>query len=287
MKEKDENLIDLHVHSCYSDGEFNPNELINYAYNKGIRTLAITDHDTLLGLKNIDYDMEILNEMKFISGIELSAKVDKGVMHILGYGVDINNLELNKKMTELRDNRMNACLSLLEQIKRDYGIIFGSDDIIELINSKHNLGKPDLAKLCVKNGYASSIQDAFDRYLLPSYEKVRGTNPRLTYQECIKLIVNSGGIPVLAHPKTLKLTNEELLYMISEMIDSGLEGIEVYHSSHNSEEINFYLEIANKYNLLISGGSDYHGINVKPDIDVGTGKGNLKIKKLSLLDKLK
>lgn len=286
MKNNEEFLIDLHTHTCCSDGELYPDELIKYAYDKNVRTLAITDHDTLLGLKNIDYDMEILKEMKYIPGIELSAKVDKGTMHILGYGIDMNNERLNKKMNELRDNRMHACLSLMEQIKRDYGIVFGYDDIKDLINSNHNLGKPDLAKLCVKNGYAINIQDAFDKYLLPSYEKVRGTNKRLTYQECIDLIIGSGGIPVLAHPKTLKLTEKELLTLVKEMITYGLKGIEVYHSTHIEKENKFYIEIANNYNLLISGGSDYHGKNVKPDIDVGIGKGNLKIKKLSLLDKI-
>lgn len=286
MKNNEEFLIDLHTHTCCSDGELYPDELIKYAYDKNVRTLAITDHDTLLGLKNIDYDMEILKEMKYIPGIELSAKVDKGTMHILGYGIDMNNERLNKKMNELRDNRMHACLSLMEQIKRDYGIVFGYDDIKDLINSNHNLGKPDLAKLCVKNGYAINIQDAFDKYLLPSYEKVRGTNKRLTYQECIDLIIDSGGIPVLAHPKTLKLTEKELLTLVKEMITYGLKGIEVYHSTHIEKENKFYIEIANNYNLLISGGSDYHGKNVKPDIDVGIGKGNLKIKKLSLLDKI-
>lgn len=286
MKNNEDFIIDLHTHTCYSDGELTPDELIKHAYDKNVRTLAITDHDTIRGLKNINYDMNILKEIKFIPGIELSAKVDKGVMHILGYGIDMDNERLNKKMNELRDNRMHACLSLMEQIKRDYGILFGYEDIINLINSNHNLGKPDLAKLCVKNGYAKNIQDAFDKYLLSSYEKVRGTNKRLTYQECINLIIESGGIPVLAHPKTLKLTEKELLILVKEMITYGLQGIEVYHSTHTIDESEFYIGMASKYDLLISGGSDYHGKNVKPDIEVGTGKGNLKIKKLSLLNKL-
>ena len=175
----------------------------------------------------------------------------------------------------------------MEQIKRDYGIVFGYSDIKELVNSNHNLGRPDLAKLCVKYGYASSIQDAFNKYLIEAYNKTRSTSKGLSYQECIELILQSKGIPILAHPKSLELPEKEFLILLKEMINSGLKGIEVYHSSHTKEEIKYYLEIANRYDLLISGGSDYHGKTIKPDIELGTGKNNgIRIKKLSLLDKL-
>ena len=166
-------------------------------------------------------------------------------------------------MVDLKDNSINSVLSIMEQIKRDYGIRFSYEDIKELVNANHNLGRPDLAKLCVKYGYAT------------------------TYQECLELIANSGGIPVLAHPKSLELSEKEFLILLKEMISCGLKGIEAYHSSHSKEEMDYYLEIANQYGLLISGGSDFHGKSVKPDIELGTGKDkNIKIKKLSLLDKL-
>ena len=208
-------------------------------------------------------------------------------MHILGYGIDLTNKSLNKKMSDLKDNSINSVLSVMEQIKRDYGIRFRYDDIRNLVNANHNLGRPDLAKLCVKYGYATTVQDAFNKYLIEAHNKTRQSSKGLKYQECLELITNSGGIPVLAHPKSLELTEKEFLMLLKDMINFGLRGIEVYHSSHTREEMDYYLQVANKYNLLVSGGSDFHGKTVKPDIDLGSGKNNnIKIKKLSLLNEL-
>lgn len=282
-------LIDMHTHTNYSDGELSPQDLIKLAINSNIGTLAITDHDTIEGIKQVDRNSDFIVDsgIKIINGIELTGKVDKGTMHILGYGIDINNEALNKKMIELRNISISATLAILEQIKKDYNIIFSDEDIFNLINANHNIGRPDLAKLCIKYGYASSVDDAFNKYLIDAHNKTRKTGKGLNYQECLELIHNSGGIPVLAHPKTLKLSEKEFLILLKNMINNGLQGIEVYHSSHSKEEIAYYLEIARRFNLLVSGGSDYHGKSVKPDIELGTGKqNNLKIKKLSILDKL-
>ena len=277
-------LIDLHIHSCYSDGDFTPDEIITLARVNGIRTISITDHDTVLGYQNINY---IPDEIRLITGIELSAKTDKGRMHILGYDIDINNSELNKKITELKSNSLNYVLSLVEQLKKDYGIAFAYDELKYLVNANHNLGRPDIAKLCVKNGYADNVQDAFDKYLIEAYSKIKAYNKGIPYEECIDLILKSGGIPVLAHPNTLKSKDIELLKFIREMIESGLQGIEVYHSNHSITETNKYLKIAWELNLLVSGGTDYHGLSVKPDIEIGTGKNNnILIKKLSIIEKI-
>ena len=279
-----EKLIDMHTHTNYSDGELSPDELIKKAENKGIGTIAITDHDTISGIKTVDKSK---TKIEVINGIELSAKTDKGRMHILGYGIDLDNGPLNKKMQELKDNSVNSVLSVMEQIKRDYGIRFNYDDIKNLINANHNLGRPDLARLCVMYGYSKTTQEAFDKYLIPAYEKIRGIGKGLPYEECLELIIKSGGIPVLAHPKTLELSDKEPLILVRNMIKYGLMGIEVYHSAHSEEQRETYLRIANECGLLVSGGSDFHGSMVKPDIELGTGKnGNLSIRHLSLLDKL-
>lgn len=283
---KENQTIDLHTHSCYSDGDLTPDELIKLAISKNISVIAITDHDTLLGNKNIDYT-SLSGEIEIIPGIELSAKTDIGMMHILGYGIDLNNSDLNKKMGELKENSINSVLSLTAQIKKDYGIVFSDEELRALINAERNIGRPDIAKLCVKYGYASNVQDAFDKYLEEAYYKIRGYNRGLSYEECIDLILKSGGIPVIAHPKTLKRSDVELMKLIKEMVSCGLQGIEVYHSSFSEEETNKYLEIANELGLLVSGGTDYHGVTVKPYIEIGTGKNNnVLIKKLSLLDSI-
>lgn len=286
-------LIDLHTHTYYSDGEMSPNELLKYAAKNNVGTISITDHDTILGLKNIMYSYGYGNGcaaeyVKIIPGIELSAKVDKGRMHILGYGIDINNEELNIKLNALKNNNYNYIVLLLAQLNIDYGISFSSDDIRKLFNSHGNLGRPDIAKLCMKYGYACNVQEAFDKYLIEVFDSIKNFKQSLTYEECIKLILNSGGIPILAHPSSLKLNKEELKLLILEMIKVGLKGIEVYHSSHSKEEEKLYLNIAKEYNLYISGGSDFHGKGIKPNVEIGTGiNRNLNIKKLSLVNKIK
>ncbi len=284
-----EKFIDMHMHTTYSDGELTPDELINLAIENNIAVMSITDHNTIDGMKQVDRNKEYIRKsgIEIINGIELTAKVPKGRMHILGYDYDINNHELNNIMDKLKDDSISRFLSILEQVKRDYGINFHYTDIQDLINATHNLGRPDLAKLLVKYDFAGDINEAFDKYLNPANDKIRGINKGLNYQECFDIITNSGGIPVIAHPKTLKLSNEEFENLLSDMIDKGLRGIEVYHSTHTQEEINYYKKIAEKYGLLISGGSDFHGKS-KPEINIGTGiNNNLKIKKLSLIDEIR
>lgn len=278
-----EKLIDMHTHTSYSDGELSPNELIDLAINKNIKTLAITDHDTINGIKTVKPN----NKIEVIRGIELAAKAPRGQFHILGYDIDIDSPVLNKKMTELKDNSINSLMALMVEVNRDYGISFSHEDIKELVNANHNIGRPDIAKFLIRYGYANSVQEAFDKYLNPSYNKIRSKNKCLYCEECIKLILDSDGIPVLAHPKQLKMNKREFLVLLKYLITCGLKGIEVYHSCHNEEDIKFYLEVAEANNLLISGGSDFHGKSVKPDIELGTGKNNnIKIKQLSLLDEI-
>lgn len=277
--------IDLHVHTLYSDGELSPDELIGLAEKNNVGILAFTDHDTIEGVKNITYNSK---NIQIINGIELSAKVDVGTMHILGYGIDTENQDLNNKLVELRDNSVNSVLSVIEQIKKDYNIFFTYEELKELINANHNLGRPDIAKLLIKKGYAKNVREAFEKYLIDAYNKIGGRKKGISYCECIDLILKSNGIPVLAHPKTLLLDDKELLHLLKDMISCGLIGIEAYHSTHTKEDVEKYLKIANELGLVISGGSDYHGINTKPDIELGFGKNNnLKIKQLSILDKIK
>ena len=279
--------IDMHTHSIYSDGELEVDELIKKAISNNVGILSITDHDTLLG---INKSRKIYNnkEIDIINGIELSAKVDKGRMHILGYDFDINNKALNDKMDELKVNSIYAIIACLNQIKIDYNIKFKEDEIKEIINRIGNIGRPLVAKLIVKYGLAKSVDDAFDLYLTPAYNKTRVNNKGIKARECIRLIKDANGFSVLAHPNQLLMDDYELEETLKRLISYGLDGIEVYHSGHSNEEVEKYLNLANKYNLLISAGSDYHGDNVKPDIEIGSGyKDNVKVKQISLVDEIK
>ena len=275
--------IDMHIHTTYSDGTLTPDEVITEAMNNNLQAIAITDHDTVKGLKNINLKYK---NLKVINGIELSAKSSKGRMHILGYGINIYDENLNNKLDEIKTHNINHIISLLEQLKKDYDIVFSYDDLIELFNQNHNLGRPDLARLCVKNNLAVSIQDAFDKYLIEANEKIRGLNKRLTYKECLKLIRDAGGISVLAHPYTLELNEEEFETLLIDMINYGLQGLEIYHSYQSREQREIYYNLAKKYNLFITGGTDFHGDN-KPDVSIGSGKNNnVKVKKLNILNYL-
>ncbi len=281
-------LIDMHTHTIYSDGEHSPMELIQMAIDTKIKILAITDHDTIEGIKTIDKNNPLIkNNIHIINGIELSAKVSKGRMHILGYDFDIDNEYLNLKLNSIKTNNYYSILNMLNQLKLDYGIMFDSLDIKDLFNSVGNINRANIAKLLVKYKYVESIKEGFNKYLNASYQKIRKYNKGLTYEECINLIKEANGISILAHPNQLLLDDRELEETLIKLIDCGLDGIEVYHSSHSKEEIKKYLYLAKKYSLLISGGSDYHGESIKPNIKLGTGTdNNLKIKKLSLIDKI-
>lgn len=280
-------MIDLHTHSCFSDGEYTPNELILKAKREGISTIAITDHDTVLGNQSITLTEKEREGIKIIPGIELSAKVPKGQMHILGYNIDIYDKKLNAKIIELKNNSLYSVLGILVQIKKDYGITFSTEEIMNILNSRGNIGRPDIAKLCIKHQYSTTVKEAFNNYLIPANTKISEIKKGITYEECLSLIKTAGGIPVLAHPKTLKCSDEELDHIIKRLKTCGLEGIEAYHSIHTPEEIKKYIDLANKYNLLISGGSDYHGPLVKPNIELGTGiNNNIKIKKLTIINRI-
>ena len=183
---------------------------------------------------------------------------------------------------------MKAVKAIVEQIRQDYNIVFSNEDLEELYNKTNykNIGRPDVARLCIKYGYTKTSPEAFRKYLNPAHEKTRKTSKGIPYEECIELIKGSGGIPVLAHPITLDMNRVEFIDTLEHMIVLGLGGIEVYHSLHDDFTVSQYLNIAKEYGLLVSGGSDYHGPIVKPGLELGTGYGNLKIKQLSLVDEL-
>lgn len=278
-----EKFIDLHVHSCYSDGEHTPGELIDIAKNNDVRTISITDHDTVLAYQNLIAD----NDVEVIPGIELSAKDEIGRTHILGYGIDPFNKEILEQTERLKENSIESFLMIVEYLKNK-GVIFNSKDISYLINREGDVGRPDLAKLCIDYGYSESVDDAFRQYLIEAYLATKSKRSSLTYQECFELIKKAGGIPVLAHPISLNRNKEDMDALIKDMVKEGLMGLEVFHSNHSIEQMSEYLRLAQKYNLLYSGGSDYHGEIIKPDIEMGKGRQkNLHLTNCTVLDYLK
>lgn len=267
-------MIDLHSHSTHSDGTKTPSELLNLAKNSNITIYAITDHDDIEGSKRLVATPH--DGITVYSGVELNAKVDKGQMHILGYNIDLSNKELNDKLKELKENSKHNIMLYVNQLKEDYNIELPKEDIDKILNREGNIGRPLLALLLIKYGYVESVSEAFDKYL--GDEKVRQHKMWITKEECIKLINNAGGVAVLAHPFTLKLTNEELKEELKYLISIGLKGIEIIHSKSTDEQREYYKELAKDFNLITTGGTDYHGPEVKPNIELGTGiKNNVNV----------
>ena len=275
-------LIDMHTHTIYSDGDKTPDELIALAKKNDVGTISITDHNNV----NVYNHITKNNNIDIIPGIELTAK-DKGKMHILGYGIDPYDTDLNNITRQLKENDVEFILRVVDTLKTK-GIRFADKDISFLINKEGTANRGSLARLLVDYGYADTISDAFNLYIDKFGKELEQDRKALTYEECFEAITGAGGIPILAHPYTLNRSQVELEKLVLELIKKGLKGIEVYHSKHNLQYIRMLENIVNKYNLLFSVGSDYHGESIKPDIEIGYGKEkNLCLTNCSVLNYLK
>lgn len=276
---KDYSLIDLHTHTTASDGQYSPNEVIKMAEENNIQVLAITDHDTVKGLPDINYDNP---NILVIPGIELTVKRKKGRMHILGLNIDYNNKELNDYLKTIKENNRHNLRNIINYLT-EHNIILDEEDIDKIFQKETNVGRPDVAKLLIKEGYVSSVQEAFDKYLVEAFNQTRKNNVGYSYDTIIKLILDANGIPILAHPNSLELNKIEFEELIEDMIDKGLQGLEIYHPNMNQEEREYYMSIVRKYNLLYSGGTDFHGEKVKSDIKLGLGRNNIFIEEMPIL----
>jgi hypothetical protein len=247
-------LIDLHVHSTASDGTCTPEELLEEAADKGIEVLAITDHDTINGVKELP---NVFKDVIVIKGVEISAEFN-GVLHILGYSVDPNNERIDQTLTELQDYRLKRNLIMIEKMK-SHGFDITLEELKEVGNDDL-IGRPHFASLMIKKGYVDSYDEAFEKYLKKG-ALFYVDKKRLSPKESIEMILEADGIPVIAHPYQTGLPDEEFEGLIKELKGYGLAGIEVFYPYHTDEMIEFYLNIAKKYELVVTAGSDYHGYN--------------------------
>lgn len=273
--------IDLHVHTTASDGTMNPREVVLYAKGKNLGAIAITDHDTVDGVALALAAGKELN-FRVIPGVEISVDHDNSEMHILGYFQDPDLAFLNKKLEELQEFRRQRNPKIIKKFN-EHGIYISMAEV-EAEAGGQVIGRPHFASLLVKKGYVRDKQEAFDKFLgngKLAYVKKEKLSPR----EGIELILEAQGLPVLAHPKYLKEQGyAQLDALLAHLVKLGLRGIEAYYTSHDSEDTSAYLQLAAKYSLLVTGGTDFHGAN-KPEIDLGVGTGNLFVP-FSLVEKL-
>jgi predicted metal-dependent phosphoesterase TrpH len=267
--------IDLHIHSTASDGTLSPSEILTLAQDLNIAAISITDHDTLDGSKDA-LSFGIPPSVKFLTGVEISSEPPPsfscaGSFHILGYAVDVDHPDLNHTLSMLRDSRKRRNPQILELLSR-LGIEISLEEVRNSAGDSQ-LGRPHIARFMVEKGYVPSIDAAFDEYLgngKPAYVD----RFRFECEKTIKAILNAGGIPVLAHPLLLGIRENDILEdLIAVLTEMGLGGIEVYYPEHTKNLIAYYSRLASHFNLLITGGTDFHG-DIKPEIKMGVGKGD-------------
>ncbi len=248
--------LDLHTHTNISDGIYSPEELIDYAIREDIIALAITDHDTVDGLKR---GMKYAKDKNFnlIPGVEFSLEFSGGSFHLVGLYVDYENDELNETVQKLQNVREDRARKMVEALK-DSGIDISYDKVEKEVDGGA-IGKPHIARVMVKMGYGNDMGDIFKNYMLrgkPGYVK----KENIPIEEAVSVIKNAGGIPIIAHPASLKFNSfRKFENMVRELIAVDVKGIEVYSSMHSIEEVFLFYKVAKKYNLVISGGSDFHG----------------------------
>lgn len=248
-------MIDLHMHSTFSDGTCTPEELVAIGAKLGLRGMALTDHDTTDGVPRF-LEAARAAGLRALTGVEVSADPPSGTMHVLGYGVAPDHsrlIEHLKWIREGRDARNREILHKLNQL----GIRITMADVRKFA-TEEVVARPHFAQALIEKGHARDKKDAFNRYLgrgKPGYAERR----RLTPEAVMALIRDAGGVPVLAHPFSLGLEKGDLKKLLIRLKDAGLAGIECYYPEHTAEMRKTYLKLSREIGLVATGGSDFHG----------------------------
>ena len=264
--------IDLHTHSLCSDGAQTPADVVRTAYEAGLCAIALSDHDNIEGVPEAMAEGQRLG-VEVIPAVELSAQSDTE-LHILGYFIDIHNKKLNEAMAyalRVRDERQEeTCRKLNEQ-----GFAITMDELRQEAHGNPVLCRAHFAQIMVRKGYASSVQEAFSKYLSVGCYAY-SNRQALTGPEAVSLIREAGGIAVAAHLHLIKMPDDQLKEYLKQLIPYGLEGVEGYYTDYTPDMEQRYRAMAKELGLVLSGGTDYHGAN-KPHISIGKGRGNLEI----------
>jgi 3',5'-nucleoside bisphosphate phosphatase len=272
-------LIDLHSHTNESDGTCSPPQLIDEAVRAGVKILGITDHDTLKGFDQAQQPASAAG-VELVCGIELSTKLHGRSVHLLGYFLASHGLsEFRTWVLDQQAARRERNVRLVARLQE-----LGFDITLEEAEARGRglTGRPHFAQILVEKGYVSSLRQAFDDYLDESAKGyVYRREPQ--FAEGVRRIREAGGIASLAHPVRVP---GDVRALMPELCDAGLNALEAYHSDHSGENTELYLDLAKRYGLRVTGGSDFHGA-VKPGVKLGSGcGGNLKIP-MDLMDRLR
>lgn len=266
---------DLHLHSTVSDGLLTPTELVDKAFEAGIRIMSLTDHDSTDGLAEAIKTVAQYNDLILIPGVELSTDTNNGEIHILGYFIDMESQDLQKTLKSFREDRLNRAKSMVGKLT-SLGYKITWEEVLKVAGSG-SVGRPHIAEILAETGQVTSIKAAFDELIGrngPAYTERRKMDP----ETAIELIVRHSGIPVLAHPREVNNLDE----ILPSLVSSGLKGMETYYGHYSTEERTRFQQLCNNHNLLATGGSDYHGPDRAAECDLGDSKTNLQVGKLLL-----
>ena len=264
-------LIDLHTHSTMSDGSMAPEEVVNHAKKNGLTAIALTDHDSVEGVERAILEGKSVG-VEVVAGVEMSAQF-KTETHILGYDIDTKDAGFLHAMEEVRRARLERNMMTAENLRK-LGFDVTYEEAAKFAPSGV-LGRAHYARLMVEKGYVQSVKEAFDKYL-SSGKAGYCDFQRYSPEECIEIINNAGGKAFLAHLHLIRLDDKELEEYVIRLKNAGLSGIEGYYTEYDEKMHLKYLSLAKKHSLLISGGTDFHG-EMKPQISIGTGYGNMQI----------
>ena len=255
-------LVDLHVHSTASDGKLIPEAIVRKAAELGLRVISLTDHDSIAGIVPALKAVKAFPGLTFIPGVEISTDLADGEVHILGYFIDYTDPALEKSLEKFRDSRFGRGRGMVEKLAA-LGIDIDWARVQEIAGDGA-IGRPHIARAMLEKGYITTFEEAFDKYIGhggPAYVE----REKMTPEEAVALIVRSKGLPVLAHPFTVKDPEA----MVRQLKPAGLVGIEAYYKDNTAAETKATLNLAKKYGLIATGGTDYHGIGDSKEVMLG------------------
>jgi len=254
--------IDLHIHSTASDGRFSPEEIVRKAAELGLTFMALADHDSVDGIASALEAAKAFPSLKVIPAVEISTDVPSGEVHVLGYFIDYTSRELNEALSRFRNSREMRAQRMVARLS-DLGIHIEWSRVQEIAGDG-SVGRPHIAQAMLEKGYIASIKEAFEKYIARDGPAYVGRE-KMTPVEAVELIARTNGLPVMAHPFTVP--DPEAL--IAEMKTAGLVGIEAYYNGYTADEINRLVGLAKEYDLIATGGSDYHGLDDSNEIVMG------------------